>query len=191
MSSLPVLEERLKAAYKTTTEGKFGEALKLFQGIIHAVAVLLVESRREVDEVRELLGIAREYAVALRIEMKRKEHKEDPKRAAELAAYFTHCSMQPIHLSLSLRSAMIHLLQAEELQHRRRAFARRLLELNAAREGGAAGEAGAAGVRARRPRTRLSSTTTPATPSWCAPRRSCPSTGAPRTAHAPRAARGS
>ena len=45
-----------------------------------------MDSRREVDEVRELLGIAREYAVALRIEMKRKEHKEDPVRAAELAA---------------------------------------------------------------------------------------------------------
>jgi hypothetical protein len=37
--------------------------------------MLLVESRREVDEVRELLGIAREYAVALRIEIKRKEYK--------------------------------------------------------------------------------------------------------------------
>ena len=59
----------------------------MFQGIIHSIAVLLVETRREVDEVRELLGIAREYASALRIEIKRKEYKDDPKRAAELAAY--------------------------------------------------------------------------------------------------------
>ena len=104
-ASLPLLEERLKLAYKTTTEGKFSEALKLFQGIIHATCVLFVDSRREVDETRELVSIAREYACALRVEMKRKEHKEDPTRAAELAAYFTHSQLQPIHLSLSLRSA--------------------------------------------------------------------------------------
>ena len=129
VSSLPLLEERLKAAYKTTTEGKFGEALKMFQGIIHSIAVLLVESRREVDEVRELLGIAREYASALRIEIKRKEFKDDPKRAAELAAYFTHCSMQPIHLSLSLRSAMSIFFKLKNFNTAAE-FSRRLLELS-------------------------------------------------------------
>ena len=129
VSSLPLLEDRLKVAYKTTTEGKFGEALKMFQGIIHSIAVLLVETRREVDEVRELLGIAREYASALRIEIKRKEYKDDPKRAAELAAYFTHCAMQPIHLSLSLRSAMSIFFKLKNFNTAAE-FSRRLLELS-------------------------------------------------------------
>lgn len=129
VSSLPVLEEKLKAAYKTTTEGKFGEALKLFVSIIHSIAVLLVESRREVDEVRELLGIAKDYAVALRIEMKRKELKEDANRQAELAAYFTHSPLQPIHLSLSLRSAMSLFFKLKNY-NTAAGFCRRLLELN-------------------------------------------------------------
>ena len=128
-ASLPLLEERLKLAYKTTTEGKFSEALKLFQSIIHSVCVLLVESRREVDEVRELLGIAREYAAALRIEMKRKELKEDPVRNAELAAYFTHSQLQPIHLSLSLRSAMSIFFKLKNF-NTAAGFCRRLLELS-------------------------------------------------------------
>jgi len=129
VSSLPVLEDKLKAAYKTTTEGKFGEALKLFTAIIHNIALLLVESRREVDEVRELLGIAREYAIALRIEMKRKETKDDVNRQAELAAYFTHCPLQPIHLSLSLRSAMSIFFKLKNY-NTAAGFCRRLLELN-------------------------------------------------------------
>ena len=35
--------------------------------------------------------------MALRIELKRKEMKDDPKRTAELAAYFTHAKLQPVH----------------------------------------------------------------------------------------------
>jgi len=31
---------------------------------------------------------------------------DDAKRAMELAAYFTHCKLEPMHLALSLRSAM-------------------------------------------------------------------------------------
>jgi len=49
-------------------------------------------------------------------------------RLAELAAYFTHCNLQPIHLMLSLRSAMaIHY----KIKNYKTAssFARRLLEL--------------------------------------------------------------
>jgi hypothetical protein len=41
-----------------------------------------------------------------RCELKRKEVKDDEGRNAELAAYFTHCRLQPVHTALSLRSAM-------------------------------------------------------------------------------------
>lgn len=71
----------------------------------------------------------REYNIALRIELKRKEIRDDPKRLAELAAYFTHCNLQPVHMALSLRSAMsisFKLKNFDTCHH----FCRRLLELN-------------------------------------------------------------
>ena len=127
--SLPGLEETLKSAYRLTTEGKFGDGLKLFTSILHAVPLLVVDSRKEVDDVKELQGIARDYALALRIELKRKELKDEPARNAELAAYFTHCALQPIHLSLSLRSAMSVFYKLKNFATAA-GFARRLLELS-------------------------------------------------------------
>eukprot|EP00898_Chlorokybus_atmophyticus_P004028 jgi/Chlat1/4626/Chrsp3S05583 len=126
---LNAVEDLLKKAYKTTTEGKFTEALKFFLNILHMVPMLVVDTRKEVDEVKELLTIAREYVNALRIELKRKEVKDDPARQAELAAYFTHCNMQPIHLSLSLRSAMSICFKMKNFVTAA-TFCRRLLELN-------------------------------------------------------------
>jgi len=38
--------------------------------------------------------VCREYNVALRLELARKEVKDDPNRTAELAAYFTHAKLQ-------------------------------------------------------------------------------------------------
>lgn len=35
-----------------------------------------------------------DYNIALRIELKRREIKDDPRRIGELAAYFTHCNLQ-------------------------------------------------------------------------------------------------
>mmetsp|Transcript_18514 Transcript_18514/g.51859 ORF Transcript_18514/g.51859 Transcript_18514/m.51859 type:complete len:1226 (-) Transcript_18514:342-4019(-) len=129
--SLPKLEDAVKKAYKTVTEGKFSEAYKLFEQILHTIPMLVVESRKEVDEVKELLTIAKNYCVALKIEIKRKEFKDDMKRTAELAAYFTHCQLQPVHLALSLRSAMTIFFKIKNFSTCS-TFCRRLLELNPA-----------------------------------------------------------
>jgi hypothetical protein len=199
---LSSLEEKLKVAYKTTTEGKFTEALRydpmndlpndltinaetascslyigaacmyvtvlleirvrgapsdrfvlckrqvflsigeeqsgvfsvlcrLFINILHIIPVVVVDSRKEVDEVKELLGIAKDYALALRIELKRKDPalKDDPVKQAELAAYFTHCTLQPTHLKLSLQSAMSICFKLKNFGTAA-TFARRLLELS-------------------------------------------------------------
>ena len=72
----------------------------------------------------------REYNIGLRCEMERKALAEDPKRAAELAAYFTHAKMQPGHIVLSLRSAMTQFYKLENFATAA-IFARRLLEMNA------------------------------------------------------------
>eukprot|EP00268_Persea_americana_P024120 TRINITY_DN2358_c0_g1_i2.p1 TRINITY_DN2358_c0_g1~~TRINITY_DN2358_c0_g1_i2.p1 ORF type:complete len:1219 (+),score=265.30 TRINITY_DN2358_c0_g1_i2:284-3940(+) len=100
------LDDKLRSAYKFTTEGKFGDALRVFLNILHTIPLVVVDSRREVDEVKELVVIAKEYVLGLRIEVKRKEIKDDQVRQQELAAYFTHCNLQKIHLRLVLMSAM-------------------------------------------------------------------------------------
>lgn len=164
---LPQLEEQLKAAYRLVTEGKFADALRVFTTMLCVIPLTVVDTRKEVDEVRrmlimlclppahscqlhawmhthththtpsslshqvkELVTICREYAIAMRCELRRKELREgDAARAAELAAYFTHCNLQPVHSALSLRSAMTAFFKLRNLATCAH-FARRLLELS-------------------------------------------------------------
>ena len=67
--------------------------------------------------------------LTLQLELARKTEAGDAARQCELAAYFTHMSLQSIHLQLALRSAMT---SCYKLKNYRDAasFARRLLELN-------------------------------------------------------------
>jgi len=116
----------LKSAYRATTGGKFSEALSIFYNILHSLLFIVVDSKKEANEAKELLGICREYLTGLRMELQRKD--EDPTRQAELAAYFTHCNLQQIHLQLSLRSAMNCSYKIKNFQLAAN-FARRLLEL--------------------------------------------------------------
>ncbi|GFY94974.1 coatomer, alpha subunit [Actinidia rufa] len=127
------LEEKLKAAYKATTTGKFTEALRLFLSIMHTIPLIVVESRREVDEVKELVIIVKEYVLGLQMELKRKEMKDNPIRQQELAAYFTHCNLQMPHLRLALQNAMTVYYKAKNLNTAAN-FARRLLETNPTNE---------------------------------------------------------
>ncbi|XP_042451740.1 coatomer subunit alpha-1-like [Zingiber officinale] len=100
------MDEKLKAAYRATTDGKFPEALRLFLNILYTIPLIVVDSRREVDEVKELIEIAREYVLGLKIEVKRKEIKDNSIQQQELAAYFTNCKLQKIHMRLVLTNAM-------------------------------------------------------------------------------------
>ncbi|KAF7827287.1 coatomer subunit alpha-1 [Senna tora] len=127
--SFSQLEEKLKAGYKATTSGKFSEALRLFTSILHTIPVIVVESRREVDEVKELVIIVKEYVLGLQMELKRREMKDNPVRQQELAAYFTHCNLQMPHLRLALLNAMTVCYKARNLATAAN-FARRLLETN-------------------------------------------------------------
>lgn len=126
--SLNALEDQLKRAYKAVTEGKFAEGLRLFSAILHVIPLIVVETRKEVDEVKELMTIARDYTIAMLVELKRREVKDDPHRSAELAAYFTHCNLQRVHLALSLRAAMSAFFKLKNYNSCA-TFARRLLEL--------------------------------------------------------------
>ncbi|KAM3304599.1 coatomer subunit alpha-1 [Capsicum chacoense] len=127
------LEEKLKAAYRATTAGKFSDALRLFLSILHTIPLIVVDSRREVDEVKELIIIVKEYVLGLQMEVKRKELKDNPVRQQELAAYFTHCNLQLPHLRLALQNAMTICYKSSNLSSAAN-FARRLLETNPTNE---------------------------------------------------------
>ncbi|KAL1208183.1 Coatomer subunit alpha-2 [Cardamine amara subsp. amara] len=123
------LEEKLKSGYKATTTGKLVEALRVFLSILHTIPLVVVESRREVDEVKELVIIVKEYVLGLKMELKRRETRDDPVRQQELAAYFTHCNLQTPHLQLALFSAMSVCYKARNMATAYN-FARRFLETN-------------------------------------------------------------
>ncbi|KAK6245497.1 WD40 repeat - like 10 [Theobroma cacao] len=127
------LEEKLKAGYKATTSGKFTEALRLFLSILHTIPLIVVDSRREVDDVKELIIIVKEYVLGLQMELKRRELKDNPVRQQELAAYFTHCNLQPPHMRLALLNAMTVCYKNGNLMTAAN-FARRLLETNPTNE---------------------------------------------------------
>ena len=122
------LTEPLKAGNKSVTLGKFQQALKEFTGVLLTVPFVVVDKRGQVSELLEFVGICREYILAMKIELKRKEVRDDMPRQAALASYLTATTIQPLHLVQGLRSAI-------KLTSSVRAYAfcavlcRRLLEL--------------------------------------------------------------
>ncbi|KAL0391932.1 UNVERIFIED_CONTAM: Coatomer subunit alpha-1 [Sesamum radiatum] len=131
--SFSQLEEKLKAGYKATTAGKFSEALRQFMSILHTIPLIVVETRREVDEVKELIIIVKEYVLGLQMELKRRELKDNPIRQQELAAYFTHCKPPASALETCTIECYDCLLQGTNLSTAAN-FARRLLETNPSNE---------------------------------------------------------
>ncbi|KAH9509800.1 hypothetical protein Btru_045233 [Bulinus truncatus] len=129
---LPALVQQLQAAYQLTTAGKFAEAIEKFRSILLSVPLLVVDSKQEIAEAQQLLEICREYIVGLSMENTRKEMPkstlEEQKRLCEMAAYFTHCNLQPIHLILTLRTALNLFFKLKNYKTAA-SFARRLLEL--------------------------------------------------------------
>ena len=56
-----------------TTGGKFADAVEKLHQILLSVTLLSVESKQDVTEAQQLLGICREYLVGLQMELERKE----------------------------------------------------------------------------------------------------------------------
>ena len=51
--------EQLKRAYKLVTEGKFSDALRAINQVLWTIPLVVVDTRREVDELKELIGICK------------------------------------------------------------------------------------------------------------------------------------
>uniref|UniRef100_A0A336MCE9 Coatomer subunit alpha n=1 Tax=Culicoides sonorensis TaxID=179676 RepID=A0A336MCE9_CULSO len=126
------LINQLQTCYQLTTSGKFTEALEKFKNITISIPILVVETRSEIAEAQQLLDICREYIVGLQMETHRKSLPkstlDEQKRLCELAAYFTHCNLQPIHQILTLRTALNMFFKLKNYKTAA-SFARRLIEL--------------------------------------------------------------
>lgn len=61
-------------------------------------------------QVRSIVDACREYILGMTMEIERRrlqtEEPDNVVRGLELAAYFAHCDLQPVHLQLALRSAV-------------------------------------------------------------------------------------
>ena len=57
--SLDGVSESLKKAYKLFTDGKFSNALQAFNQMLWTIPLVVVATRKEVDEVKELITICR------------------------------------------------------------------------------------------------------------------------------------
>ncbi|XP_065908666.1 coatomer subunit alpha-like [Dysidea avara] len=115
------LVEKLQAAYQSTTTGKFQDAVHKFQSLLLSITLLMVDNKQEIAEAQQLMSICREYVVELSMEITRKD-------LPKMAAYFTHCDLQPVHLILTLRTALNLFYKLKNFKTAA-SFARRLLEL--------------------------------------------------------------
>ncbi|XP_076236595.1 coatomer subunit alpha [Calliopsis andreniformis] len=126
------LVQRLQVCYHLTTGGKFPEAIEKFQAILLSVPLIVVDTRQDIAEAEQLIQICREYILGLKMETERKNLPKatlaEQKRICEMAAYFTHCSLQPVHQILTLRIAVNMFFKLKNYKTAA-SFARRLLEL--------------------------------------------------------------
>lgn len=137
---LPVVARTLQSTRQELTEGfrflssaKLPEAQAVFRSLLRELLLVPVSSDDEAKQWRDLVTLAREYLLGVTLEIERRrvtrDEPDNVKRNLELAAYFTHCQLQPAHLQIALRSAIGVFAKANNHVTAAR-FARRLLELN-------------------------------------------------------------
>ena len=124
--------QRLQSCYQLTTAGKFSDAIEKLRAILLSIPLLVVDTKQDETEAAQLREICMNYLVGLTMETARKEmpkaNIEQQKRICEMAAYFTHCNLQPIHQILTLRTACNLFFKIKNFKTSG-SFARRLLEL--------------------------------------------------------------
>ena len=148
--TLQSIRSELGEGYRFVSGNKLAEAQATVRSVLQALLLVVVFSNDEgkealpfptasintnivIEQWRDTVTAAREYLLGVSIELERRRvAQEDPdniQRSLELAAYFTHCTLQPPHMQIALRSAINVFAKANN--HATAAkFARRLLELN-------------------------------------------------------------
>lgn len=130
-----ISRNELKAAYTHFRKAEFNEASAKFRAILQSLLLVITQDEAEQNELSELIITCREYLIGLSLEIERRrianEEPDNQKRQLELAAYFTHCRLQSVHLVLALRLAMTTFSKSKNFVTAA-TFAKRLLELNPA-----------------------------------------------------------
>ncbi|KAF9010173.1 coatomer subunit alpha-2 [Cyathus striatus] len=131
--SLQQIRSELSDGFRLVSGNKLSDAQSAFRAVLHALLLVVLSSDDEAKLWRDTVTSAREYLLGVSIELERRrvaeEEPDNNRRNLELAAYFTHCQLQPPHLQIALRSAIGVYAKANNQAHAAR-FARRLLELN-------------------------------------------------------------
>ncbi|KAG5289972.1 coatomer alpha subunit [Histoplasma ohiense] len=100
----------LQEGYAAMKANKLEDGVKIFQRILHTVLINVVSSESEVEEAKKIITTAREYILAMSIELERRaigtDTPENLKRSLELSAYFTIPKLQVAHRQFALRAAM-------------------------------------------------------------------------------------
>jgi len=131
--TLQSIRAELSEGFRLVSGNKLPEAKAVIQAALQALLLVSVSSDSEGKEWRNAVTLAREYILGISIELERRrvveQDPENSKRSLELAAYFTHCHMQPPHMQIALRSAMGTFSKANNHASAAK-FARRLIDLN-------------------------------------------------------------
>ncbi|TKA70021.1 hypothetical protein B0A49_06766 [Cryomyces minteri] len=96
---------------------KLEDGVKTFKKLLRLLMLNAVSSQREVEEAKNMISIAAQYALAMSIELHRRSltggstdlasfSDDIKKRSLELSAYFTVPELEPAHVTLALFSAM-------------------------------------------------------------------------------------
>eukprot|EP00657_Telonema_sp_P-1_P009167 TRINITY_DN3340_c0_g1_i6.p1 TRINITY_DN3340_c0_g1~~TRINITY_DN3340_c0_g1_i6.p1 ORF type:complete len:1213 (-),score=418.95 TRINITY_DN3340_c0_g1_i6:266-3904(-) len=130
--TLASLGKEMKVGYELFTKGKFADTKSAFLQVLHKIPFVVCSTKPQLNELRKILAVCKEYVLAMCVELHRREAAASEPvsaRVCELAAYFTHFNLEPKHLVLALRQAMLLNFKAKNLVSAG-SFAKRLLELN-------------------------------------------------------------
>lgn len=100
----------LQEGYAAMRANRLEDGVKIFKGILHSILVNTVSSEAEVEQAKKIIETAREYILAMSIELERRslstDTPENLKRSLELSAYFTIPKLEVAHRQLALMAAM-------------------------------------------------------------------------------------
>lgn len=100
----------LQEGYTAMRTNKLEDGVKIFKRILYSLLVNTVSSENEVSQAKKIIETAREYILAMSIELERRsigaDTPEDLKRSLELSAYFTIPKLEVAHRQLALMAAM-------------------------------------------------------------------------------------
>lgn len=131
--SLRQAKSELADGFRFVSGNKLSDAQSAFRNALRSLLLVAVTSDEEAKDWRSTVATAREYLLGVSIELERRRvveaEPDNTKRALELAAYFTHCKLQPSHMQIALRAAGQSFSKASNFLTAAK-FARRLLDLN-------------------------------------------------------------